>query len=132
MKPLPIGAVARAEYPTDAGHSAAAVGNTGVEVVSSVALIGFIEMACASHLEGLLDPGEATVGVGFHFTHHAPAPLGARVSVRARLSAVKGRNIDFEAEAHDGARLLMAGGHRRAVIDLAAFLTRNGARDQDL
>ncbi|MFN0042643.1 MAG: thioesterase family protein [Alphaproteobacteria bacterium] len=132
MKPLPIGAIARVEYPTDAGHSAAAMGNTGVAVVSSIALIGFIEMACASHLEHLLDAGEATVGVGFHFTHLAPAPLGARVTVRAKLSAVAGRSIDFEVEAHDNARLLMTGRHRRAVIDLAAFMTRNGARDQDL
>lgn len=124
MKPLPIGASAVRSFETRRAHSAEVVGNTGVDVVSSAALIGFGEIVCGAVFADLLEPGEGSVGARFDFVHLAPARIGTRVTVEARAVAVDGRKLDFEVVARDGQRVLMKGTHRRVVIDLAAFLAQ--------
>lgn len=124
MKPLAIGASAARNFDTRRGHSAEVIGNTGVDVVSSTALIGFCEIVCGAVFADLLEPGEGSVGARFDFVHLASARIGARVTVEARAVAVDGRKLDFEAVARDGQRTLMKGTHRRVVVDLAAFLAR--------
>ncbi|MGH6954557.1 MAG: thioesterase family protein [Alphaproteobacteria bacterium] len=127
MKPVEIGASRKDGYDTGTEHSADAVGNLGVLAVSSESLIRFIETTCYEVIRDRLEAGEGSVGVGFEFTHLAPAPAGARVTVVARVAAVDGWKIDFDCEARDGARVLMVGRHRRVVVDLARFAERLAA-----
>jgi predicted thioesterase len=128
MKPLPIGASAMRVFETERAHSAEVIGNIGVDVISSAALIGFCEVVCGAVFEALLEPGEGSVGARFDFVHLAPARIGTRVTVEARVAAVDGRKLDFEAVARDGQRELMKGRHRRVLIDLAAFMARDDVR----
>lgn len=128
MKPLPIGTSAVRVFETRRDHSAEVIGNTGVDVVSSVALIGFCEVACGAVFTDSLEPGEGSVGARFDFVHLAPARIGTRVTVEARLTSANGRKLDFEAVARDGQRELLKGRHRRVLIDLAAFMARNDVR----
>ena len=102
MKPLAVGASATRAFETRPEHSAEATGNAGVDVVSSTALIAFAEIACGAVFAASLDPGEASVGVRFDFTHLAPARIGARITVEARLIAVDGRKLDFEGQLRGG------------------------------
>jgi predicted thioesterase len=128
MKLLSVGASATQSFETRREHSAEVTGNTGVDVVSSTALIGFCEIVCGAVFADLLEPGEGSVGARFDFVHFAPARIGTRVTVEARLSAVDGRKLDFEAIVHDGQRELMKGRHRRVLIDLAAFMAREDVK----
>jgi len=130
MKAIEIGESRRDGYDTGPEHSADAVGNMGVLAVSSESLIRFIETTCYEVIRGRLDPGEGSVGVGFEFTHLAPATAGTRVTVVATVAAVEGRKIDFDCEAQDGGRVLMAGRHRRVVVDLAKFALRLSERSR--
>jgi fluoroacetyl-CoA thioesterase len=131
MKLIALGAAHARDFDTMPEQSAHAVGNTGVDVVSSVTLISFIEIACYEIIHPCFEAGEASVGVGFNFTHLAPAPIGARITVTARLIGIDGRKFDFETEALDGGRLLMKGTHRRAIIDLERFSADEAVRNKD-
>ena len=124
MKPLSAGAAATRVFETRREHSAEVIGNTGVDVVSSAALIGFCEIVCGAIFADQLESGEGSVGARFDFVHLAPARIGTRVTVEARLAAIDGRKLDFETVARDGQRELMKGRHRRVLIDLAAFMAR--------
>lgn len=128
MRPLAVGASATRVFETRREHSAEVIGNVGVDVVSSAALIGFCEITCGAIFAGLLESGEGSVGTRFDFTHTAPARIGTPITVEARIIAIDGRKLDFEAVARDGHHELMKGHHRRVLIDLAAFMTREDVR----
>jgi 2-hydroxychromene-2-carboxylate isomerase/predicted thioesterase len=122
MKPIPIGARASHRILPTAAHTAAAVGNPGVHVVSTPALIGFLEDASHLAIEPYYDSGEASVGTKVEIEHLAPAHVGLPLELSAEVTGVKGRRIDFKVEARQEGRLVMAGRHQRAVVDLARFL----------
>ena len=106
--------------------SAAAVGNTDVDVVATTALILFIEAAAAELIDDCCEPGEISVGSAVNVRHLAAAPIGARIKATAKVTAVQGRRIDFAVEAHHGRILLMIGTHQRVVVNQERFMTQHG------
>jgi predicted thioesterase len=106
--------------------TAAAVGNADVEVVATTSLILFIEAAASELIEDCCEAGEISVGSAVNVRHLAAAPVGARIKVTAKVTAVQGRRIDFAVEAHHGRRTLMIGTHQRVVVNLDRFLKQQG------
>ena len=101
---------------------ASALGNTGVDVVSSPATIGYLEMACHHVSDQFFDEGEASVGVGFDMQHVGAATPDLPVEVAAELIRVDGRRLTFKVEATQAGKLIMTGTHQRAVVDLGRLL----------
>ena len=66
-------------------HTAAAFGNTGVHVIGTPALIGFLETASADCAKPLIGEGDATVGTMVAVRHLAPR-RSMRSSKHARVS----------------------------------------------
>ncbi|MEX0809811.1 MAG: hotdog domain-containing protein [Dongiaceae bacterium] len=126
MKPVPLGIAAIETIPTDAGHTAAAVGNFGVAVVATTTLILFIEETTGNALKPYLDFGEASVGTRVEVDHLAALAPGQDVTVRAEVIGVDGRLVTFAVEVKGGGRLLMQGRHVRAIVDLQRFLEKQG------
>ncbi|SDR52415.1 Thioesterase superfamily [Rhizobiales bacterium GAS191] len=126
MKSVEPGLVYSYSIATDASHSAEAFGNADVTVLGTAALIGFVETAAERCVRPYYDRGEASVGIGLHIRHIAPAPAGATVEARARLIDVNRRKLGFEVEISWNDAVLMIGTHDRAVIDLRSFLDRMG------
>ena len=108
-------------------HTAAAFGNTGVTVIGTPALIGFLETASADCAKPLIGEGDATVGTMVAVRHSAAAPAHAVVEARARLLSRDARRLTFAVEARWGTVVLMSGTHERAIVDLARFLGRLAA-----
>ena len=102
--------------------TAAAVGNTGVDAVATVALILWIEATCGELMAPYFDAGEAGVGFRVAVDHVGPAFAGRPVEVHARVSGVDGRRVTFEVRLAQDGREVMVGEHVRAVVDLARFL----------
>ena len=94
------------------------------DVYASARMIGFIEATCAALVAEHLGPDETTVGVGFHFTHEAATPIGARVHVSVRLVEIDRRRCVFEAEGHDAVDRITIGRHERFVVDRQKFERR--------
>jgi fluoroacetyl-CoA thioesterase len=126
MQPVEPGLVHSFTIATELCHSAEAFGNSGVLVLGTPALIGFIETAAERCVHAYYDPNEASLGIGLHVRHVAPAPAGAVVEARARLIDVSRRKLGFEVEVAWRDTILLIGTHDRAVVDLRDFLNRAG------
>lgn len=101
---------------------ASAIGNAGVDVVSSPATIGYLEFAALYAVEHLFEEGEASVGVGFDLKHLGAATPEKPVDVASELVAVDGIRLTFDVKARQGGKVIMSGQHQRAVINLERLL----------
>ena len=124
MKPVGIGAMYRGQVTAGAGELASALGNAGVDVVSSPAIIGHLEMACHHVIDPHFEDGEASVGVGFSLRHVGAAFPDRPMDVSAELVAQDGKRFTFRVKAEQDGRAVMAGEHERAIVHLERFLKR--------
>ena len=122
MKDIETGTVYRGEVMPGNGDLASDIGNAGVDVVSSPATIGYLEIACHSLLKPNFEGDEASVGTGFRLQHRAAAHPGTPVDVCAELIAQKPGRYSFKVAAHQDGRLIMDGQHDRAIVHLGRFL----------
>jgi len=127
MKPVPLGLANRHEIVPAASHTAAAVGNAGVEVVGTPFLVGYFEVAADRAILPFCEAGEVTVGTRIEVDHLASALPGKLVIADAKVVAVDGRRIAFEIEVRQGERVLMRGRHGRAIVRLDKLLARAAA-----
>ena len=77
------------EYVVEHKDTADAVGNKGINVLSSPTLILWIEQTCLEAVKPLLPEGYETVGTVFNFLHLAATPVGQKVRVEAELTKVE-------------------------------------------
>lgn len=127
MKPLAVGATRIDHVMPRPDELASALGNRGVDVVSSPATIGHLEMACHRLMQENFEPGEGSVGVGFLLRHVAGALPGKPIECRATLASQEGRMHTFSVVARQDGREIMTGEHTRALIRLDRFLQSLGA-----
>ena len=121
MKPIPVGHRHEMTFPVLEGDTGHALGNTGVTVLGTPALIKYMEMSCGRALPPFLDDGEGSVATRVDIEHLAPAPLGADVVYRSEVVDVSRNRVTFSVTAHLGDTLLMRGRHIRAVLDMTRF-----------
>jgi predicted thioesterase len=121
---IEVGLTGRLERTVQESDTADAYGNTGVKVLSTPTLIGWLEGAAGAATAGRLPPGHGTVGVHVDVRHRAAAPIGTRVRCEARLvGAIDGRKLTFMVKAEDeSGKVLMDGTHERRVVELARLL----------
>jgi predicted thioesterase len=124
MKPVSIGATYSGQVTAGAGELASALGNAGVDVVSSPAIIGHLEMACHHVIDPHFDDGDASVGTGFSLRHVGAAFPDRPMDVTAELIAQDGRRFTFRVKAEQDGRAVMTGEHERALVHLERFLKR--------
>jgi predicted thioesterase len=124
MKPVEAGLKWQGEVWAKAEDLASAIGNKGVDVVSSPATIGYLEMACVHAVEHLFDDGEASVGVGFNMRHVGAATMELPIVTQVELTGVDGNMLTFKVEATQSGRSIMTGEHTRAVVELARLLAK--------
>jgi len=127
MKPLEPGISLRESFEVTAEDTASAIGNTGVDVISTMVLIKLVETACGHLVAPAYEDGDATVGIRVALDHVGAAVPGRPVEVLATLSEVSGRKLTFQVEIDQDGERIMAGEHMRAVVDLEKFLQRTPA-----
>ena len=128
MRPVATGTTYRKQVQPTADDLASALGNTGVDVVSSPATIGYLEMACHEIIDPCFEEDEASVGIGFNFRHLAAARVEAPLLVCAELISQGDGRFTFKVEARQAGSIIMTGEHERALINLERFLTGPTAR----
>ncbi|HUZ75757.1 MAG TPA: hotdog domain-containing protein [Stellaceae bacterium] len=122
MKDIPLGHVNTLEIMPEERHTASAVGNIGVNVVSTPSLIGFLEQTSHRAILPFVEDGEVSVGTRVEVDHLAAAYVGQMIQTTARIAAVEGRRITFEVEARQGDKLVMKGRHGRAIVSRERLL----------
>lgn len=129
MKPATPGISYKGQVYSKPSDLASALGNTGVDVVSSPATIGYLEMACHYASDQFFDEGEASVGVGFDMQHVGAATPDLPMDLSAELIEVDGRRLTFAVEATQAGKQIMTGTHQRAVVDLARLIAGTAVSD---
>ncbi len=107
-------------------HTAHAVGNPGVEVLSTPMLTLFCEMAGHNAIHAAYGEGHTSVGFHNDLYHLAATPVGAVVTVTATLSSIDGKRLTLTIDGHDEKQRIVKGVHERFVVRLDEFLA--GAR----
>lgn len=92
------------------------VGGDGV--LSTPSMIGLMERAGIQAVQPYLPEGHTTVGFEVNVKHFAATPKGKSVTVRAELTKIDGRKLEFIVEARDDEKKVGAGTHRRAIIEV--------------
>ena len=100
---------------------ASALGNHGVDVVATTALILYFEIASNNLCLPYYERHEVSVGTHVAIDHLAPAMGDRPVRVISMLTLQQGRRIEFQCEAWQGDTLVMRGAHHRAVLDRRRF-----------
>ncbi len=124
MKEIETGEVFRGEVMPGAGDLASDIGNAGVDVVSSPATIGYLEIACHKLLQPNFEGDEASVGTGFRLQHRAAAHPGDPVEIEAELIGQAPGKYAFRVIARQNGVLIMDGEHDRAIVHLERFMKR--------
>ena len=97
------------------------MGSEVIPVLSTPALIMWLEMASREAAQPLLDSGEETVGINVQVKHLAPTPLGIKVRVKTKIVTVDGRRFCFKVEAFDEFGKIAEGSHERVRILVSKF-----------
>ena len=93
-------------------------------VLSTPALIMWLELAAREAVRPLLGLDEDTVGTAVDVKHLAATPLGMAVTVKAKWVGTEGRLFNFEVEAFDQAEKIAEGTHQRARVSIPRFADR--------
>lgn len=108
-----------------ADQTADAMGNKGVMVFATPAVLTFVENACHALVAPHLPPGAATVGTMVELKHLGATPLGMEVRAKATLLESDGRRFVFSVEVWDAKEKVAEARHERFLVaDLAKFLAR--------
>jgi fluoroacetyl-CoA thioesterase len=120
----PLGTTGETRFVVEAMHAIDFAGAGMPAVLSSPALVGWLERAARESLGPFLEPGESSVGTEIELRHLAPTPLGVLVVCTARVIQVAGSTISFQVEARDTHEVIARGFHRRQVINVERFAQR--------
>lgn len=103
-------------------NDTAAVYGSGLHnVLSTPAMIAFMEQTAMKAVEACLDEGEGTVGTEVNIRHLKATAVGKTVTCTATLQEVKGNRLLFRVEAEDETGKIGEGLHERFIIDNRRF-----------
>lgn len=115
----------------DSQNAISFLGEQGVRVLSTPALIMFLEMTSRDLAKEHLDPGFDTVGTHVDVSHLAATPIGMSVTYHSELVEVNPPRLRFRVEAYDSREKIAEGFHERAIIDVAKFTKRVQAKSKE-
>ena len=93
------GSVGAFEVVVEDRHTAHAMGNVGVRVVSTPTLAHFCALAARNAVLPGLGEGEVAVPLRATVSHLKASPPGARIAATARVTAIEGRRVSLAVEA---------------------------------
>jgi predicted thioesterase len=95
----------------------------GENVLSTPSMILEMEETCRLLLKEQVipDPQWDSVGTIVDIRHLAATPVGAEVSLKAKVSSFEGRRVMFEVQAFDKLEKIGEGRHERFMINVPRF-----------
>ena len=91
------------------------------QVLSSPTLITFMQTTCADVLAPFLEEDEMSVSVRIEMSHLSSTPIGMNIKIRAEVSEVEGRNVNFKVEAFDEIERIAKASNEMYIIDKERF-----------
>jgi fluoroacetyl-CoA thioesterase len=129
MADIPVGAKHEEKILVTPDISIDFLGLDATRVLSTPAMILWMEKTSRNLLLEYLEQGYDTVGTEVHIKHLAAAPMGMSVTFRAEVLAVNDRRVTFRVEAEDEKEKIGEGTHERTIINVARFASRLAAKN---
>lgn len=121
---LEIGLTLTRSYLIKSEHAAKHVGTGEVEVLSTPAMITFMEKTAKQCVQSKLPEGDITLGTSVDVKHLSPAPIGEDLKVTAQLTEINGRRLTFKVKAIWRNEVVGKGQHERFIVDKQKFLQK--------
>jgi 2-oxoglutaroyl-CoA hydrolase len=96
----------------------------GRHVLSTPAMVLFVERSAIRLLEPHLAPGQSSVGTRIDIRHLAPTLAGMSVRSEVELATVDGRKLGFKVKVFDDVEQVGEADHERVLIDVAKYVGR--------
>jgi fluoroacetyl-CoA thioesterase len=96
------------------------------QVAATPYLVTIAEFACANLVNGLLEPGQITVGTRVVIDHLGASKVGAELVIKAALVKREKNRFRFAVEIEDGARIVAKIEHERAAVSLEKIMKALG------
>lgn len=121
---LRVGLTAVGSYLIKSEHAARYVGSGEVEILSTPAMIAFMEKTARQAVEMKLPEGDITVGTRVDIRHVGPVPIGENLKVTAQLLAINKRRLTFNVKAEWKDEVVGKGQHERFIVNKEKFLQK--------
>ena len=97
-----------------------------LEVLATPQMIAWMEEAACLCLD--LEEGKTSVGTKMNVSHDKASPLGALITIEARLINQEGRKLVYEVQAFEGESCIGKGEHERFIVDAQRFIEKTYRR----
>ena len=94
------------------------------DVLSTPAMVAFMEQTAMKAVEACLNEGEGTVGTEINIKHLKATWVGKSITCTAILKEVNGRRLLFHVEASDDTGKIGEGLHERFIIENERFMEK--------
>jgi fluoroacetyl-CoA thioesterase len=121
---LRIGLTAVDNYLIKSEHAAKHVGSGEAEVLSTPAMIAFMEKTARQTVESRLPEGDITVGTRVDIRHLDPVPIGENLKVTAQLVGIDKTKLTFKVKAEWRNEVIGTGQHERFIVNKEKFLQK--------
>jgi fluoroacetyl-CoA thioesterase len=99
----------------------------GIPMVAATPyLVAIAEMACASLIKDLLEPGQITVGTRVVIDHLGASKVGADLVLKTALLSREKNRFKFSVQIEDGPRTVAKVEHERAAVLLEKLMKALG------
>jgi len=112
----------------DSSNIASAIGSGLADVFATPMMVALMELAAAECLTPYLEPGMSSVGTQIAVSHSSATPMGMTVTAAATVTAVAGRQVEFQMHASDDRGEIGSGSHTRFVVQTERFMEKAAAK----
>lgn len=112
----------RIQRKVEQNNLASVMKSGSLDVLATPQMIAWMEEAACACLD--LEAGKTSVGILMNVTHDMASPLGATITIEAKMVNQEGRKIDYEVQAWQDGKSIGKGVHSRFIVDAEKFLNK--------
>lgn len=131
MKNITVGKTIEISQNVEKSMLAVNVGSGSLEVFATPAMAMLMEKASCMCIVEYLENDETTVGTEINIKHISATPENMKVTVKAEVTEVNGREISFRCEAFDDAGKIGECTHKRFLVYGERFTAKAKAKKSD-
>ncbi len=124
MNNFTIGQLKEKTYTVNPEHAAKFIGSGDVDVLATPSMILMMENTARLLADEKLPDEYTTVGIKVCVTHENAAPVGAKITISAKLDEIKDRKLTFTIMAKWNDKIIGRGTHERFVVNRKRFLEK--------
>lgn len=102
------------------------IGSGDLAVLATPAMCALMENAAMMAVVNHLEEGQTTVGTALNIEHSRATKVGKVVTATAVLTAVNGRELQFNIAARDEIGVIGEGTHTRFIVNREKFMAKLG------